>query len=59
MLTATALTHNPNALAIAGSVHAATWCAQFVGHGVYEKRAPALLDNLLAGKSDHVNLSRT
>jgi len=23
------------------------WCAQFVGHGVFEKRAPALLDNLV------------
>lgn len=24
----------------------ACWVAQFVGHGVFEKRAPALLDNL-------------
>lgn len=23
------------------------WVAQFIGHGVYEGRAPALLDNLL------------
>ncbi|KAK4773878.1 hypothetical protein SAY87_028897 [Trapa incisa] len=22
------------------------WTAQFIGHGVFEKRAPALLDNL-------------
>ena len=25
----------------------ASWIAQFVGHGVYEGRAPALLDNLI------------
>jgi len=24
-----------------------SWIAQFIGHGVFEKRAPALLDNLL------------
>ena len=24
-----------------------SWVAQFVGHGVFEKRAPALLDNLV------------
>lgn len=23
------------------------WISQFVGHGIFEKRAPALLDNLL------------
>jgi uncharacterized membrane protein YGL010W len=28
-------------------VHVGSWIAQFVGHGVFEKRAPALLDNLL------------
>jgi len=27
--------------------HVAAWLAQFYGHGVHEKRAPALLDNLL------------
>ena len=25
----------------------ASWVAQFIGHGVFEKRAPALLDNLI------------
>lgn len=54
ILTATALAHKPNALAIAGTVNAATWIAQFVGHGVFEKRAPALLDNLLGGASDPI-----
>lgn len=28
-------------------VHVFSWLAQFVGHGVYEGRAPALLDNLV------------
>lgn len=28
-------------------VHVVSWLAQFVGHGVYEGRAPALLDNLI------------
>ena len=28
-------------------LHLAAWIAQFVGHGVYEGRAPALLDNML------------
>ncbi|KAK6457704.1 uncharacterized protein RJT20DRAFT_25913 [Scheffersomyces xylosifermentans] len=27
--------------------HVGAWLAQFYGHGVHEKRAPALLDNLL------------
>jgi uncharacterized membrane protein YGL010W len=27
-------------------IHAGAWIAQFVGHGIFEGRAPALLDNL-------------
>jgi len=38
-------TYNTNAIAI--GVEVFSWIAQFVGHGVYERRAPALLDNLL------------
>ncbi|KAG0248558.1 hypothetical protein BG011_010139 [Mortierella polycephala] len=38
---------NPNANKIALGVHVAAWIAQFIGHGVYEKRAPKLMDNLL------------
>lgn len=30
----------------AGAVHAFAWIAQFIGHGAFEGRAPALLDNL-------------
>ena len=32
---------------IAIGVHVVSWLAQFVGHGVFEGRAPALLDNLV------------
>lgn len=28
-------------------LHIFSWLAQFVGHGVFERRAPALLDNLV------------
>lgn len=28
-------------------VHIFSWLAQFVGHGIFEGRAPALLDNLV------------
>jgi 2-hydroxy fatty acid dioxygenase len=28
-------------------IHIACWIAQFIGHGVFEKRAPALVDNLV------------
>lgn len=27
-------------------IHVSSWIAQFVGHGLFEGRAPALLDNL-------------
>ncbi|KAK9485748.1 hypothetical protein V1527DRAFT_466150 [Lipomyces starkeyi] len=32
---------------IAGGLWVISWILQFIGHAVYEKRAPALLDNLL------------
>ncbi|KAF9109663.1 hypothetical protein BGX27_007355 [Mortierella sp. AM989] len=38
---------NPSADKIALGVQIVAWIAQFIGHGVYEKRAPKLLDNLL------------
>jgi uncharacterized membrane protein YGL010W len=31
----------------AGGIHVVSWIAQFIGHGAFEKRAPALLDNLV------------
>lgn len=31
----------------AGIVHVVSWIMQFVGHGVYEGRKPALLDNIV------------
>jgi stalled ribosome alternative rescue factor ArfA len=32
---------------VAVAVHVVSWIAQFVGHGKYEGRKPALLDNLV------------
>jgi len=28
-------------------IHVVSWIAQFIGHGAFEGRAPALLDNLV------------
>ena len=39
--------HGATANKSAIGVHIACWILQFVGHGVFEKRAPALLDNLV------------
>lgn len=47
LLTATAFSYRGDAIKIAAGVHAFSWVAQFFGHGVHEKRAPALLDNLI------------
>lgn len=49
--TATAFRHNnPEAFPIALGVHVFCWVAQFIGHGVFEGRAPALFDSLLQGE---------
>ncbi|KAG0258594.1 60S ribosomal protein L43 [Mortierella polycephala] len=40
-------TMNPNASKVATLVQIFAWGAQFIGHGVFEKRAPKALDNLL------------
>lgn len=34
-------------LLLAGAIHVGCWVAQFIGHGAFEGRAPALLDNLV------------
>ncbi|KAF8165049.1 hypothetical protein B0H34DRAFT_220898 [Crassisporium funariophilum] len=47
VLTATAFAQKSNYFSQAVAVHAFSWIAQFAGHGLAEKRAPALLDNLL------------
>jgi uncharacterized membrane protein YGL010W len=49
LLTATAFSQRPDAMAKASLLHGTSWIAQFLGHGLAEKRAPALLDNLLGG----------
>lgn len=40
-------TYGAKANYIAVGVHIVSWIAQFIGHGVYEGRAPALMDNLV------------
>ena len=40
-------TYGMKANYIAIGVHIVSWLVQFIGHGVYEGRAPALLDNLV------------
>ena len=37
---------NANALLTAAIIHVVAWAFQFIGHGVFEKRAPPLLDNI-------------
>ena len=41
------LLQTPGGLKIASFVFLLAWIAQFVGHGVFEGRAPALLDSLV------------
>ena len=40
-------TYGMEANNIAIGVHIFSWLAQFIGHGIFEGRAPALLDNLV------------
>lgn len=40
------LHYGTNANWYGGAVHIVSWIMQFVGHGVYEGRKPALLDNI-------------
>ena len=51
VLTATAFGQDPSHTPAIIAIHVLCWIAQFVGHGLAEKRAPALLDNLLGGKT--------
>ncbi|KAJ3934218.1 MAG: hypothetical protein NXY57DRAFT_1047429 [Lentinula lateritia] len=47
LLTATAFAQRSDYLTVAIAMQTFSWIAQFLGHGVAEKRAPALLDNLV------------
>jgi len=46
-LSATSFAHRSDGMTTAVALHIFSWIAQFFGHGVAEKRAPALLDNLV------------
>jgi len=39
--------YGSQAIQVAAIVNVLSWIAQFIGHGVFEKRAPALKDNLV------------
>lgn len=43
------ITH-PSAMPFAIALNVASWIAQFIGHGVFEGRAPALFTNLTQGE---------
>jgi len=47
LLSATAYAHRPDGIRNAVIVQFFSWIAQFLGHGLAEGRAPALLDNIL------------
>ncbi|KAG1907491.1 uncharacterized protein F5891DRAFT_374127 [Suillus fuscotomentosus] len=47
LLTATAHAHRPDGIRDAIIVQVISWIAQFLGHGLAEGRAPALLDNIV------------
>lgn len=51
LLTATAYAHRPDGIRDAIIVQVVSWIAQFLGHGLAEGRAPALLDNIVGGGS--------
>lgn len=38
------------------AIHVVAWLMQFIGHGVFEKRAPALMENLVQGLHDDSTL---
>ncbi|KZO94815.1 DUF962-domain-containing protein [Calocera viscosa TUFC12733] len=46
-LTGCAFSYRPHAMAIAAAVNIVSWIAQFIGHGEFEGRSPALVDNLV------------
>jgi uncharacterized membrane protein YGL010W len=56
VLTATAYSRGSDHIFNAAILHIASWVAQILGHGLAEKRAPALVDNLIGGMKANVQL---
>lgn len=52
LLSATSLAQQPGGFDIGLWAHGIAWVSQFIGHGVAEKRAPALLDNIVGGEQN-------
>lgn len=42
--------YGPQAPWLALYLHLGSWVFQFIGHGLFERRAPALLDSLVQGQ---------
>ena len=60
ILSATAIAINRRELfSYVLTVHVVCWMLQFFGHGVHEKRAPALFDNLVQGTFSPIHCIRT
>jgi len=57
VLTSTAFSYKPGYTTQAAVLHALCWVAQFIGHGVAEGRAPALVDNLIGGRPSAFDLA--
>ena len=43
--------YHPTAIPFAWIVLVLAWVGQFIGHGLFEKRGPALKDNIVLGMS--------
>ncbi|KAG8860222.1 hypothetical protein FRB91_004306 [Serendipita sp. 411] len=43
---ANSFAHRPDGMLLGTAVHIISWVMQFIGHGAFEGRAPALLDNI-------------
>jgi uncharacterized membrane protein YGL010W len=56
VLTATAYSKSSDHVFNAAILHIASWVAQFLGHGLAEGRAPALVDNLIGGMKTNIQL---
>jgi 2-hydroxy fatty acid dioxygenase len=54
--TATSFAHRPQGMLYAAGVHVAAWTAQFIGHGKFEKRAPAFFDNIVGGMRAQISI---
>jgi hypothetical protein len=48
----------PSSMPFTIALHLSSWIAQFIGHGVFEGRAPALMTSLVQGRSSYETVAR-